>query len=151
MIELEVRLIDAALDIADRMIGGSFTRGGNTKKRVYAATTRDVGRLMRMFSQTIDALSLAQDGNVDSFTAVDASVGWQKLLAAQPQVTAISDLADEDPLVRAADHWVTVRKFAPALLDAISFEAGPGASSTLADATFLIIHRCRSRKNGARW
>jgi hypothetical protein len=38
------------------MIGGSFTRGGNAKKRVYAATTRDVGRLMRMFSQTIDAL-----------------------------------------------------------------------------------------------
>lgn len=35
MIELEARLIDAALDMADRMIGGSFTRGGNTKKRVY--------------------------------------------------------------------------------------------------------------------
>jgi hypothetical protein len=28
LIELEARLIDAALDMADRMIGGSFTRGG---------------------------------------------------------------------------------------------------------------------------
>ncbi|HPV68963.1 MAG TPA: Tn3 family transposase [Sphingorhabdus lacus] len=132
MIELEARLIDAALDMADRMIGGSFTRGGNAKKRVYAATTRDVGRLMRMFSQTIDALSLAQDGCIDAFTAVDDAVGWHKLLAAQPQVTAISNLAEEDPLVRAADRWVTLRKFAPALLEAISFKAGPGASSTLA-------------------
>jgi TnpA family transposase len=132
MIELEARLIDAALDMADRMIGGSFTRGGNAKKRVYAATTRDVGRLMRMFSQTIDALSLAQDSSIDAFTAVDDAVGWHKLLAARPQVTAISELAEEDPLVRAADRWVTLRKFAPALLEAINFKAGPSASSTLA-------------------
>jgi TnpA family transposase len=132
IIELEARLIDAALDMADRMIGGSFTRGGNAKQRVYAATTRDVGRLMRMFSQTIDALSLAQDGSVDAFAAVDDAVGWHKLLMARPQVKAIGDLAEEDPLVRAADRWVTLRKFAPALLEAISFKAGPGSASTLA-------------------
>ena len=137
MIELEARLIDAALDMADRMIGGSFTRGGNAKQRVYAATTRDVGRLMRMFSQTIDALGRAQDGSIDAFTAVDDAVGWHKLLAARPQVAAISDLADEDPLARAADRWVTLRKFAPALLEAISFKAGPGASSTLAAIEIL--------------
>lgn len=65
MIELEARLTDAALEMADRMIGGSFTRGGNTKKRVYAATTRDVGPLMRMLSRTIDALGTAQENGVD--------------------------------------------------------------------------------------
>ena len=132
VIELEARLIDAALDMADRMIGGSFTRGGNAKERVHAATKRDVGRLMRMFSQAIDALSLAQDGSVDTFTAVDDALGWHKLLTAQPQVKAISVLAEEDPLVRAADRWVTFRKFVPALLEAINFKAGPGSASTLA-------------------
>ncbi|WP_145206870.1 Tn3 family transposase [Sphingobium sp. B2] len=131
MIDLEARLIDAALDMADRMIAGSFTRGGNTKKRVYAATTRDVGRLMRMFSRTIDALALAQDGQIDAFDAVDEAVGWHKLLAAKAEVKAIGDLAEEDPLVRASDRWVTLRKFAPALLEAIQFKAGPGSSPTL--------------------
>ena len=132
MIDLEARLTDAALDMADRMIGGSFTRGGNTKKRTYAGTTRDVGRLMAMFHRTIDALSSAQDGEIDAFTAVDKAVGWDKLLRARPQVAAIAELADEDPLVRAADRWVTLRKFAPALLEAIDFKAMRGSGSTLA-------------------
>ena len=80
MVVLEARLIDAALDMADRMIGGSFTRGGNAKQRVFAATTGDIGRLMRMFSRTVDAL----DGSIDAFAAVDDAVGWHRLLCGAP-------------------------------------------------------------------
>ena len=132
LIDLEARLTDAALDMADRMIGGSFTRGGNAKKRVFAATTRDVGRLMAMFHRTIDALGSAQEGDVDAFAAVDQAVGWDKLLRARPEVAAIAELADEDPLVRAADRWMTLRKFAPALLEAVDFKTTRGSASTLA-------------------
>lgn len=53
LIDLEVRLTDAALEMADRIVGGSFTRGGNAKRRVFVATTRDVGRLMALFDRTI--------------------------------------------------------------------------------------------------
>ena len=132
LIDLEARLTDAALEMADRMIGGSFTRGGNAKKRVFATTTRDVGRLMKMFHRTIDALGTAQDGDLDAFAAVDQAVGWDKLLQARAEVEAIAVLAEEDPLVRAADRWVTLRKFAPALLEAIDFKATRGSASTLA-------------------
>ena len=132
LIDLEARLTDAALDMADRMIGGSFTRGGNAKKRVFASSTRDVGRLMRMFHRTIDALGAARDGDFDAFTAVDQAVGWDKLLRARSEVETIAALADEDPLVRAADRWVTLRKFAPALLEAVDFKATRGSAPTLA-------------------
>lgn len=132
VIDLEARLIDAALDMADRMIGGSFTRGGNAKKRVFAATTRDVGRLMALFHRTIDALGAAQEDGLDAFAAVDQAVGWDKLLRARPEVAVIAKLAGEDPLVRAADRWVTLRKFAPALLEAIDFKAARGSGATLA-------------------
>jgi len=131
-IDLEARLIDAALDMADRMIGGSFTRGGNAKKRVFASTTRDVGRLMALFHRTIDALGAAQEDGLDAFAAVDQAVGWDRLLRARPEVAAIAKLAGEDPLVRAADRWVTLRKFAPALLEAIDFKAARGSGATLA-------------------
>jgi hypothetical protein len=33
-----------------------FTLAKNTKERSYAATIKDVGQLMRLFEQTIDAL-----------------------------------------------------------------------------------------------
>lgn len=136
-IEMETRLTDATLEMADRLIGGSFTRGGNTKERRYAATTRDVGRLMRLFHRTIDALATAQDGDIDAFDAVDQTVGWAKLLRARAQVEDIANLAEEDPLMRAADRWTTLRKFLPAMLEAIEFKAVSGSAETLKAIEFL--------------
>ena len=132
VLDLEAKLIDAALDMTDRIVGGSFTRGNNKQKRSYATTTRDVGRIMRLFDRTVAALAEAQESGIDGFAAVDAAVGWDKLLRARGEARAIADLADESPLVRAADQWSRLRKFAPLLLEAIEFKAGRGSSSTIA-------------------
>ncbi len=131
ILDLEAKLIDAALDMADRIIGGSFTRGNNKQKKSYAATTRDVGRIMRLFDRTVAALQEAQESGTDGFTAVDAAVGWDKLLCARGEARAIADLAGENPLVRAADQWSRLRKFAPLLLEAIDFKSGRGSASTI--------------------
>lgn len=40
VLDLEARLIDAALDMADRLIGGLFARARNAKQRRYAGSTR---------------------------------------------------------------------------------------------------------------
>ena len=49
VLDHEGRLTDAVLEMTDRIVGGCFTRGGNSKERSYVATVRDVGRLMRLF------------------------------------------------------------------------------------------------------
>jgi len=132
VLDLEARLTDAALDMADRIIGGSFTRGNNKQKKNYAATTRDVGRIMRLFDRTVAALEEAQENGIDGFAAVDAAVGWDKLLRARGEARTLADLAEENPLIRAADQWSRLRKFAPLLLEAIDFKASRGSASTIA-------------------
>jgi hypothetical protein len=122
LFDLESRLTDAVLDMADRLIGGAFTRGKHAKEKTYAATTRDVGRLMRLFHDTIEALGAAQDSDRDAFAIVDETVGWAKLLRARPEVAGLADLAEENPLIRAADRYITIRKFVPALLEALTFK-----------------------------
>lgn len=61
LLDLEARLIDAAIEMADKLIGAAFTRGKNAQARQYTSTARDVGRLMRMFRGTIDALAAAAE------------------------------------------------------------------------------------------
>jgi hypothetical protein len=117
--------------MADRIIGGSFSRGGNAKKRSYAATTWDLGNILRLFDRTVAALEEAQETGTDGFVAVDAAIGWDKLLSARIAARAIADLAEESPLVRAADHWKTLRKFAPLLFEVLEFKAGRGSASTI--------------------
>ena len=53
VLDLESRLTDAVLDMADKLIGGLFAKARNTARRRYAASASDVGRLMRLFHSTI--------------------------------------------------------------------------------------------------
>ncbi len=123
VLDLETRLTDAILDMADKLIGGLFAKARNAARRRYAASASSVGRLMRMFHGTIEALAAAHEGEADAFEAVDDAVGWPKLLRVREEVQELASLAGEDPLVRAADRWRTLRKFAPALIEALQFRS----------------------------
>ena len=58
---------------------------------------------------------------------VRATVGWVRLLRVRGEVKDLADLAEEDPLLRAADRWRTLHKFAPELIEALEFRAArPG-------------------------
>lgn len=137
MIDLEARLTDTALDMADKLIGGLFARARKARERRYVAGTRNVSLLMRLFHDTIEALSAAQISERDAFTVVDEAVGWAKLLRGQGEVRELADLAGEDPLQGAADRYLTLRKFAPDLLEALEFKAARPHDPTLAAICLL--------------
>ena len=145
--DLEGRLTDAVLDMADKLIGGVFAKARNTAQQHYVASAGDVGRLMRLFHGTIEALAAAQAGDRDAFEFVDDAVGWAKLLRVRDEVRALADLAGEDPLLRAADRWKTLRKFAPALIEALEFKAARANDPMLTALKLLRdLHRSGKRE-----
>ena len=105
-IDLEARLTDAVLDMADKLIGGLFAKARNATRQRYAAKAGDVARLMRLFHGTIDELAAAQADDRDAVEVVDEAVGWAKLLRVRGEVEDLAKLADEDPLLRAADRCI---------------------------------------------
>lgn len=131
LIDLEERLTDAAIEMADKLIGGAFTRAKNTQARRYAATSKDVARLMRLFCGAIDALVVALETDGDPIETIDATVGWTTLLKARPEAGVIADASDEDALILAVDRYATLRKFGPALFEALDFKAGKGSARTI--------------------
>jgi len=135
--DLESRLTDAVLDMADKLIGGLFAKARNAKRQRYVAGAGDVSRLMRLFHGTIEALAVAQAEEHDAFETVDNAVGWAKLLRVRGEVEELANLADEDPLLRAADRWKTLHKFAPALIEALEFKAARSSDPMLAALKLL--------------
>src|SRR3546814_16030270 len=85
---------------------------------------------MRIFRRTIDTLTDAVDTGEDPIEALDASVGWNTLLRARPEVATIAETASLDPLTVAADRYATLRHVAPDLLEPPQFRAGKGSSQT---------------------
>jgi Domain of unknown function (DUF4158) len=145
VLDLEARLTDAVLDMADKLIGGLFAKARNARRRRYEASAGDVGRLMRLFHGTIGALATAQADDRDAFEVVDETVGWAKLLRVRGEVEDLANLASEDPLLRAAERWKTLRKFAPDLIEALEFRAARDRDPVLA-ALKLLINLNRSGK-----
>ncbi len=144
-LDLEARLTDAVLEMADKLIGGLFTKARNARRRRYDASAGDVGRLMRLFHGTIGALAAAQADDRDAFEVVDETVGWAKLLRVRGEVEELANLANEDPLLRAAERWKTLRKFAPDLIEALEFRAARDRDPVLA-ALKLLVDLNRSGK-----
>lgn len=132
LIDLEERLTDAAIEMADKLIGGLFTRAKNAQARRYVATSKDVSRLMRLFRGTIDAISAAIENHADPIAAIESAVGLETLLKIRSEVGAIAETADEDPLLLAVDRYATLRKFTPALIEALEFRAAGGNTRTIA-------------------
>lgn len=161
LIDAEERLTDAAIDMADKLIGSMFTRAKNSKARKYQATAKDVSRLMRLFRGTIDALADAIETDSDPIDTINASVGWANLLRARHEVAEMADTADQDPLIVAADRYTTLRKFAPGLINALEFHAGRGSARTISavrvlrgpshrKASYRPMRLCHSKRIGRR-
>ena len=82
----KARLTDAVLEMADKLIGGMFAKARNATRQRYVASAGEMGRLMRLFHGTIEALVAAQESDTDAFEAVDEAVGWPKLLRVRRDV-----------------------------------------------------------------
>jgi hypothetical protein len=137
MIDLEIRYSDAAIQMFSKLTGSLFTKARASQKRRMEAISKDVGRLMRLFGSTLDALMLAREDELDPWDVIDTSVGWHHLLRAAPEVQAIADLAQEDPLVRASDKYMTLRRFAPAFLEAFHFKSSGRRDPVLAAVAII--------------
>jgi TnpA family transposase len=137
VIELEARLSDAAVQMFDKQVGELFASARAAQKRHNVSSAREVGRLMRLFDATLDALTAAKEEGADALQVLDEAIGWGRLQEARPQVEALAASADPDPLVGAAAKYMTLRRFSPAFLEAFRFRAAGGRDGALAAVKLL--------------
>ena len=91
-------------------------------------------RLIRLFGGAIDAMMRAREHQRDPFDGLDEEIGWDRLVASREEITALGDLATQDPLSLTTQHYVQLRRYAPAFLETFEFGA-PAAVSRGAPAT----------------
>jgi hypothetical protein len=145
MSEINIVLTDASIALFERLTGQLFTRSRRKQDQTWQASQSKVGRLMRLFGSTLEALQHAHKNESDPFEVLDGTVGWERLMKVKPEVDALGDMATEDPLTLASRRYVQLRKFAPAFLEAFSFSV-PEAGADLQDALELLREHNKSGK-----
>ncbi len=145
MAEIKVVLTDASIAMFERLTGQLFTRSKRKQDQTLQANQSQIGRLMRLFGGTIDAMSEAFENGKDPFKILDETVGWERLMQSRSEIDALGNLANEDPLSLATKRYVQLRRFAPAFLEAFSFTL-PDAGADLQAALSLIKEQNRTGK-----
>ena len=163
VIDLETRLTDAVLDMTDKLIGSLFARARKAKERRYVASTRDVGRLMRLFHGTIEALETAQQEQRDGFAVVDeASAGpscsGSAARCARSPISPRKTRCSAPPIATGPcassrrscwKHWNSRRRAATTRRCPRS--SCCRTSTARASATCRRTRPCRSARNGSGW
>jgi TnpA family transposase len=123
LIELTGKLTDAAITMFCRLIALLFTKSKARQERRHLDARKETGRLLRMFGDTLRALTEANETGEDAFDVLDREIGWPRLVQAQADVEALATTAEADPLLGAAERYSGVRRYAPALLEALTFRS----------------------------
>lgn len=134
---LETRLTDATLAMFEKYIGTLFSRARNRDERRFQATRRDVARALVLFRRTIAALRHAKETGEDGVAAVEREIGMAQLDSVLPVIGAVADVADQDILVTAAEHYSVLRRFAPRFLAAFDFRSNTPNDPVLAAVDLL--------------
>ena len=129
---LETRIADATLAMFDKYIGSLFAKARNREERRFQATRRDVARTLLLFRRTIAALKQARQTGEDGVAAVEREVGMERLDQALPVIESVTDAADPDILVTAAERHAVLRRFSPRFLEAFRFQSNTPHDPVLA-------------------
>jgi hypothetical protein len=96
-----------------------------------------VARALVLFRRTIAALRHAKETGEDGVAAVEREIGMAQLDSVLPVIGAVADVADQDILVTAAEHYSVLRRFAPRFLAAFDFRSNTPNDPVLAAVDLL--------------
>ena len=123
MTELSVTITDAAIAMFERLTGQIFSRSRNRQDQDWSTGKARAGKLIQLFGETIDTMHRAIELGHDPFAALDAEIGWHRLLERRVEIAEFGELATSDPMSLASERYAYTRKFAPAFLEASEFNA----------------------------
>ncbi len=90
-----------------------------------------IGDALKSFSHVGAAILSARDDEAGLATAVETSCGWQAFEKLVEQAAALTSQIEADPLDLVTDGYARFRRYAPRLLDSLSFCGGQAATSLL--------------------
>jgi TnpA family transposase len=147
LLDTTATLTDETLELHDRLIGTFFSKARSKYEREFAADGQALNDKVRLYAKIGSALIASKAAQTDPFAAIESVISWDEFTESVAQAEKL--LRDEafDPLALLTDYFTTLRKYAPAFLEAFQFRGAPVAQSLL-DAIDLLraMNRTGARK-----
>src|SRR5260363_18564 len=134
------------IDLHDRIMGRLFNWAKHSHAQQFQESGKTIHEKMRWYGKIGTVLLAARTEGTDAFSAIEALISWETFAKI---VTATQDLTPRefDDLHRIGDGDAQVRRYAPALLDALQMKVAPAAQDVLsAVETLKTLNAENARK-----
>jgi TnpA family transposase len=146
-INARASIIDTTVEWHDRYIRKLFRKARQNYEEELEDVGRSAGELLREFSKVINVLLQANQDNQDLREAIESVTTWENLSLEAESVSKLGQSQSLNYLAGTEDYYNVIRRYAPAMLEAFSFQSRPSHSNLLAGLELLKrLNRKNSRK-----
>lgn len=147
VLEAKATVIDAIVDLHDRIIGALFNRAKHSHEQQFQQSGKAINEKVRLYWRIGHALLEAKQSGSDPFAAIESVIWWDAFTQSVTEAEKLSQPEDFDYLHRIGDRYSQIRRYAPALLEALRLKAAPAAQDILkAVETLKSLNADNTRK-----
>lgn len=124
-------MTDAAIELFDRLVGAMFRKAEGRQARAFQADARAINDKVRLYARLGTALIAARAGKQDAFDAIIAVVSWERFCTTVAEAEALARPEEFNAYQNVGEHYVGIRRWSPAFLDAFEFESVSACASLM--------------------
>jgi len=131
VLDTRATLIDEVIDLHDRFMGALFSKAKRNHADRFQASGKAINDKVRLYSRIGRALIDAKQSGRDPFAAIEAIIPWAVFSESITEAENLAQPEDFDYLALIGDSFNQLRRYTPALLDALNIRAAPAARELL--------------------
>ncbi|WP_420820972.1 Tn3 family transposase [Shimazuella alba] len=140
-------LIDHGLDMHDKLIGKMFNRKEQKGNDDFKKDGKSINEKVRLYAQVGKALIEAKESEQDPFETIQSIISWDQFVQTVEEADQLARPIEFDFFELLDDHYNSMRKFVPRMLNTYVFKASHPSESLL-QALHLLqsLNKARKRK-----
>ena len=128
---------DQIVDLHDHIMGKVLRAAKNRHQQDFQQAAKSINEKVRHFGEIGQALLDAKEADGDAFGAIEAVMSWESFAKSVAEAQSMARPADFDHLHRVTGNYNTIRRYAPAFLEALDMRAAPPTQGIL-DAVAVL-------------
>jgi len=137
LLETGATLIDQILEQHDRLLGGYHAASQQAHRAQLQQRAPAMGAVVQHHATIGTALIAARAAQTDPYAAIEAVLPWPAFVAGVDRAQELARPADGDPLAALDACFTQLRRYAPTLLETLTFD-GVAACQPLLDALAVL-------------
>lgn len=130
-------VIDEIVDLHDRIIGKLFNFAKKKHQNQFQQSGKLINDKVRQYWKVGNAILAAKQSGTDAFAAIESVMSWEAFMKSIDEAQRLAQPEAFDFLHHLGEHYATLRRYVPELLDVLKLRAAPAAKDVL-DAIDLI-------------